>query len=303
MLTGYADMETTIDAVNEGNIFRFLTKPCPADILAKAVTAGIEQYNLVMSERVLLNQTLKSSLEVLSDILSLVNPTAFSQSTRVRRIVHQMAEALCLPYIWHLNMAATLSQIGCVAIPPSILTKIYSQGNVAPNEMRMYHSHSQAGYELLAKIPRMSLIAKIIKAQYDAPHPLTANLAVLTDEDDIVAAGAQILMVALEFDKLLQNGLSYRDAILDLRRREWRITPQILDALTALSGAEGTAKIREVSAAELKVGMITEEPILSHQGLILVTKGQEITLPLLLRLKQFSQSIGIQEPLLIQLAQ
>ena len=301
MLTGYADLETTIDAVNEGNIFRFLTKPCPADMLAKAVNAGIEQYNLVMSERVLLNKTLKGSLDVLSDILSLVNPTAFNQSTRVRRLAHQIAEVLGLPYIWHLDMAATLSQIGCVAIPPSILTRVYAQEDIAPNEMRMYRSHPQAAYELLAKIPRMSLVAKIIQSQYDDPYPLTGNLAALSAEDDIVAVSSQILMVASEFDKLLQNGLSYLDAILDFRRREWHITPQILDALTTLPGAEGTAKIREVSLSELRVGMIVEGTILSKQDLVLVAKGQEITLPLLLRLKQFAKSVGIQEPLLIKL--
>lgn len=35
MLTGNADQQTAIIAVNEGNIFRFLTKPCPPDVLAK----------------------------------------------------------------------------------------------------------------------------------------------------------------------------------------------------------------------------------------------------------------------------
>ena len=39
ILTGYADVQTAIEAVNEGNVFRFLTKQCPPDSLAKAVTA------------------------------------------------------------------------------------------------------------------------------------------------------------------------------------------------------------------------------------------------------------------------
>lgn len=300
MLTGYAEMQTAIDAVNEGNIFRFLTKPCPANMLAQAVNDGIKQYDLVMSERILLNQTLKSSVEVLSDILSLVNPTAFSQSARVRRTVGQLAEILHLPNLWHLNMAATLSHIGCVAIPPSILSKIYSQGDVAPNEMRMYRSHPQAGYELLAKIPRMSLVAKIIRVQYDPP-PLDTDIAWVTEDSDIVAASAQILAVTLELDKLLGQGLTHRDAILNLRRRKWNVSSQVLDALTQLPGAEGTAQIREVSLSGLMVGMVMEEAILSKDGLLLVSKGQEITLPLLLRLKKISQTINIQEPLLVHI--
>jgi serine phosphatase RsbU (regulator of sigma subunit) len=44
MLTGSADMSTAIQAVNEGSIFQFHPKPCPADILGKAIQSGIEAY-------------------------------------------------------------------------------------------------------------------------------------------------------------------------------------------------------------------------------------------------------------------
>ena len=44
MLTGNADLETTIHAVNEGNIFQFLTKPCQTAILKWALVDGIKQY-------------------------------------------------------------------------------------------------------------------------------------------------------------------------------------------------------------------------------------------------------------------
>ena len=36
MLSGYADLKTALSAVNEGNIFRFLTKPCSKEILSSA---------------------------------------------------------------------------------------------------------------------------------------------------------------------------------------------------------------------------------------------------------------------------
>jgi signal transduction histidine kinase len=51
LLTGYADLQTAIDAVNQGNIFRLLTKPCAPDVLLAALTAGITQYRLIISER------------------------------------------------------------------------------------------------------------------------------------------------------------------------------------------------------------------------------------------------------------
>ena len=44
MLTGTADMSTAIQAVNEGSIFQFHPKPCPAEILGKAIQSGIDSY-------------------------------------------------------------------------------------------------------------------------------------------------------------------------------------------------------------------------------------------------------------------
>jgi DNA-binding NtrC family response regulator len=63
-LTGQADMQTAADCVNEGSIFRFLTKPCQKDVLGRALTSGLVQYRLVLAEKELLEKTLsKSSLK------------------------------------------------------------------------------------------------------------------------------------------------------------------------------------------------------------------------------------------------
>ena len=51
MLTGFADLTAAIAAVNEGNIFRFLTKPCETSALQAALDAAVEQYRLVMAEQ------------------------------------------------------------------------------------------------------------------------------------------------------------------------------------------------------------------------------------------------------------
>jgi serine phosphatase RsbU (regulator of sigma subunit) len=51
MLTGSADLGAAIQAVNQGNIFRFLTKPCSSDNLLEAVQAGIHEYRRTHKER------------------------------------------------------------------------------------------------------------------------------------------------------------------------------------------------------------------------------------------------------------
>lgn len=59
MLTGHTDLATAIDAVNQGNIFRLLTKPWDHDLLVQSLNAAIAQYRLVMVEKELLAKTIK----------------------------------------------------------------------------------------------------------------------------------------------------------------------------------------------------------------------------------------------------
>ena len=87
ILTGNADIDTAINAINEGSIFRFLNKPCSREVMAKTLTAALLQYRLVTAEKQLLEETLSSSIQVLTEVLSLVNPAAFGRAERARRYI------------------------------------------------------------------------------------------------------------------------------------------------------------------------------------------------------------------------
>jgi CheY-like chemotaxis protein len=56
LLTGYTDLSAAIDAVNEGNIFRFLTKPSTKEVLVDAISMGVKQYHSVTADRELLSK-------------------------------------------------------------------------------------------------------------------------------------------------------------------------------------------------------------------------------------------------------
>ncbi len=56
MLTGYADIQSAIQAVNQGNIFRYLTKPCEKAELVKAINLGVEMYRSAMTEKEILKK-------------------------------------------------------------------------------------------------------------------------------------------------------------------------------------------------------------------------------------------------------
>jgi response regulator RpfG family c-di-GMP phosphodiesterase len=123
MLTGNADQKTARDAVNQGHIFRFLTKPCPQEEMAPALRAGLNQYRLITAERDVLERTLNGSAKVLSDILAVHDAHAFGQSQRLREYMRAFAEHLKFKQTWDLELAAMLSKIGCVTIPQAVLER------------------------------------------------------------------------------------------------------------------------------------------------------------------------------------
>src|SRR6185369_9959485 len=51
MLTGNADQQTAVEAVNQGHVFQFLNKPCPPEMLAGALENGLRQYQLITAEK------------------------------------------------------------------------------------------------------------------------------------------------------------------------------------------------------------------------------------------------------------
>jgi len=74
LLTGEPSRDSAASAVNEGQIFRFLTKPCAPDELRAAVEAGVIHHRLVTAEKVLMQETLIGCINALIDVLAMTQP-------------------------------------------------------------------------------------------------------------------------------------------------------------------------------------------------------------------------------------
>ncbi|MFH0785063.1 MAG: HD domain-containing phosphohydrolase [Pseudomonadota bacterium] len=296
MLTGNADQGTAIEAVNKGQIFRFLNKPCSTSVLVMALALALRQHRLITAEKELLDKTLKGSVTVLSELLSLANPIAFSSGLRIKNLVIHLAEQMNLHNLWQFEIAALMSQIGCVTLPNDLLNKIYAGLPLDAEEEAMYRNHPQVGSKLLEKIPRLEMVAAIINHQlraYDA-FPASSEL----HED--VCIGAQILKIAIDFDSLLHRGCRRFEALAKLKEEEGLYNPEILKILAKLKLDEEHEKIIAVDVQGISVGMIIEQDIVSANGILILPKGQEVTWSLLQGLKNFSRQVEIREPILVR---
>jgi CheY-like chemotaxis protein len=295
MLTGDADVLSAVSAVNEGSIFRFLTKPCNKDTLGKALTAGLMQHRLLTAEKDLLENTLQGSIQVLTEVLSLVNPTAFGRALRVRRYIHHVATKMALASPWRFEVAAMMSQLGCVTLHPETIEAVYAGRKLPPDEQKRFDAHPGVARDLLSKIPRMEPIAWMIAHQNDsaaAGATTGGDIAKVATAD--MRLGSNLLQATLAFDELVSKGLSQAEAASRLSREHTSFDPRIFEALAHLDGEKKGTEVRSCDVDELiPYDMVLEEELRTKTGMLLVSKGQDITPTLILKLKNFLEKGAI----------
>ena len=298
LLTGQADMNDTISAVNNGRIFRFLTKPCPPDTLGPAIDEAIELYNLKHAEKELLEKTLKGTINLLADILSIVRPDLFSRSVRIRQLAHDLATALDIEGIWKAEVAALLSQIGCITISQDIIKKRYDGEQLSETDQYEFYKHLPAGQKLLGNIPRLEEISEAISFQekhfngggYPRNDVAGQDIPIL----------ARILKVANDFDFNQSLGKSNTAAIGALTMQAGRYDPDVLEALKSLfNKAEDQYIVKEIKAKNVITGMKLAEGVRTKGDLLLVAKGQEISDAMRLCILNFAESKKLIEPIRI----
>jgi CheY-like chemotaxis protein len=281
MLTGNADMETAINAINEGSIFRFLNKPCSKEVMAKTLTAAMVQYRLVNAEKQLLEQTLSGSMQVLTEVLSLVNPAAFSRAERARRYIHHIVTAMNLGNPWQYEVAAMMSQLGCVTLAPETITAVFNDEQLSAAEQTQYDAHPHVAYDLLSKIPRLEPIAWMIKHQNEPLAPPGSGEFETPD----MRRGAGILRLILAYEKLIHKGVARNEAAHTLALQNKNFSPEFFHALVELDPNAEEGEIRKCRIELLSPGMIVQQEVRTNEEVLLISKGQEATPPLILKLK------------------
>jgi CheY-like chemotaxis protein len=293
LLTGQADLDSAIAAVNEGQIFRFLTKPCPPPILVGVVDAAAEQNRLLLSERVLLEQTLYGSIKALTEILALASPASFGRVARIRDWVSGLSAKLGSPGFWQAEVAAMLSQLGCILLPPEVAEKASSGQSLSGQEQKMAGRVLEVTERMLSDIPRLEVVRGILAASGAAQPARSA--AFTPSEQALVQRGAQLLKVALDYDALeSREGL---DALRTMRATDG-YDPAVLDALTSLVEARRAEGVRELPLAAVRAGMVFAADLRLLNGTLLIARGHEVTAGLLERLSNIRPG-SVKEPVFV----
>ena len=235
MLTGYADMETSMAAINRGEVYRFITKPWNDDELKLIIKDGIHQYELVQENRYLHELTQKQNLilkdlnsnleqkvsertrevemlfkeleqnffdvvRVFTGLMELKSPYLGGHAKRVAALSRRLAEKIGLPTdeVLNIEVAALLQDIGTLGFPDKILKKKENELDIV--EKALLQQHPSLGQTALQQIKKLSDICLIIRHHHERYDGLgyPDNL-----RGEMIPAGSRIIAIADSLDILV----------------------------------------------------------------------------------------------------
>lgn len=272
LLTGYADLQLVINAINEGYIFRFLTKPCESENLIGAIKQGINQFKLITAEKELLEKTLRGSVKVLIDILSVSNPAVFNRASLMRDLAKRIIKRLSITETWEIDIAILLSQIGCVGIPSEIVEKRIKGIPLDAKEEEIYYSHADIGSMLLKNIPRLEKISQAISLQFKSSEVIDSAEHNFIESNVLFIA--KLLRLLNDFFWIAERGIDHEKVINYLNEESYLYDALILGALEAeIKGAKQGYITLPKQLNELKEGMILAENLSDSNNYLLLPKG------------------------------
>jgi response regulator RpfG family c-di-GMP phosphodiesterase len=300
MLTGNADQQTAVAAVNDGQIFRFLTKPCPPEFLGDVLQEALEQFRLFKIEHELLEKTLGGSLRVLIEILTVAAPDAFGRAQATRQNIRVVAQAMKVRETWKWEFAAMLAPLGLLTVPPTTVRKFQGGVPMLQAEKEMLARVPQISHDLLDKIPRMDDVADIIlygNKNFDGSGFPDGDIAG-TD----IPLGARVLKILTDIAAVEEGRVSTVGAIREIGRNAHRYDPEVLRLVVSALCSE-SSKIESpcvpIQLGKLRPGQVLGRDICSADGQLLVSAGRHVTDTLVEQLRNFGQLTEIQEPVYV----
>ncbi|MFT7535216.1 MAG: response regulator RpfG family c-di-GMP phosphodiesterase [Hyphomicrobiaceae bacterium] len=286
LLTGNNDLNTAVDAINRGAIFRFLQKPCDIETFERCVRDSVQQNELQSVERELLENTLKGAVEVMSEILSLSQPTAFGKAGRIQHYIKKILAKTKCDQAWQVETAGLLFQIGLVAVPQEVIQAANSGDKMSVEHRAIYGRHPTIGADLLSNIPRLEKVAEIVR--YQAKNFDGVGMPTDSRAGTDIPLGARILHAVIEFDARLTRGQSQATAIAEMASTAGKFDPSVVADLATIEPETADMQSETVSIRRLVAGHLLDQDILHSCGSLIVPKGQRVTESMLARLRGYA---------------
>lgn len=258
----------------------YITKPISPSVVKARINTHLSLKSAQKKADHLLSKTLIGSIRMMADVMSFVDPDHFRQASRVKRVTSQIGRELRLRGIWQLEIAATLSQIGRIALTSDVIDKVKTCQLLTEKEQEMMKASAMAGKELLAYIPSMGGVAEIIGRQHDPlPGQDIKNW-------DFFTTSAQILKLVCAYEQLILCGQQSSEAIALLESRTKLYPRELVKLLKKVEQSRTGGVAKNVTIEQLQEGMVLMEDLLCDDGVVLIKRYTELSEDTLLLLKK-----------------
>ncbi len=332
LLTGYADIESTIAAINEGQIYRYISKPWnDGEVLLtvrealerqallhetarlealtarqneelKVLNAGLEEKVRERTEELrLAHERLKrsffTSIQVFANLIELRGGSMAGHSRRVADLARRIAAGLGLDgrQCNDVFLAGLLHDIGKIGLPDALLAK--PPAKMSGEELGVWRKHPAKGEQALMALEELRGAAHLIRSHHERfdGQGYPDGLAGMA-----IPQGARILALANEYDGHLQGTLTGKRLNEDdakqaiVQGRGKRYDPAVVDAFLSIVGAppEPPADEIAVTPADLKPGMFLARDLISPEGVLLLATDYMLDEKLIRQIRDYERSEG-----------
>ncbi len=330
LLTGYADVSSTIAAINQGKIWRYVSKPWDDNEILLTVQQALAHRRLMHENARLTkltqqqNEELKSlnasleqkvaertaelqtankelhssflaTVQVFSNLIELREGKLAGHSRRVADLARRIAERMGLDEAEQreILLAGLLHDVGKVGLADKLLERPFNA--LSPTEKLEVMRHPQKGQQLLLGVPQLTQAGRIIRHHHEAMDGsgYPDQLVGLA-----IPYGARILSVANDYDALQNGALTLRPQTakeareLIAKGRGKRYDPTVVDAFMAMLDESQTQAEVEVTVTpqELRPGMILTRDLLHHENYLLLPRGRVVDADVITQLKALTEN-------------
>jgi response regulator RpfG family c-di-GMP phosphodiesterase len=311
LITGMMDIETVVDAINTGEIFRFIVKPWLREEFLAAIKNGVQRHELISH-----NEHLQSATQAMNDQLVELNRSLEQQ---VKLVAQKNAQLHNLNDALEDNLVHTMEL--CVHTMETFYPLLGNRARrtfqycKTMSEMLQLDGAESRVFESSALLYDIGLVGvprQIIRQWEEEPHSLSPAERALIEQHPIL--GQELTGFGSNFQpvgKIIRahhehfDGTGYPDQLagenIPWLARMLAVTVAFVssthndhEAMERIKAGAGTLydpqavriflraqpaavvprKERQVSLAELRSGMVLAKGIHTYNGLLLVAQGQ-----------------------------
>ena len=247
LLTGYTDVDTLVEALNSGVVYRYITKPWSNTDLIQSLRRAIEYYEVSKSRHLLSEQNLRLQsridsstrgfVDVIVELLGMVSQKISAHARRTAEYASRLGTALELDEseMEQLIMAASLHEVAHIHMPQHLLSRTTM---LRDGELRIVRDGFRRGVDLLARVPELEDVAEAVSFQHNQFDGLGSFNGLSGDQ---IPLNSRIIAIADAYDEMRQptsntNGFGHADALSILQGAAGRkFDPQLVDIFCRLT--------------------------------------------------------------------